>query len=324
MVGKGLAVLKFHAPVVAKSGFRSRFAGVALAFAMLAAGWGGTASAEPSQDLLTKLNELNKKVEQLTQTINAAQADFDNKMRVLAEADAKQVEDLAALETAKVRLADYQRGVDRIAAAVYMGGRADAPTAILTSSSPTRLIDKLSVQRVMAVQASGQMRDFRQAIADIQVVEAASAKSAAEARIAADSAATVRADLQKQQSELKAQLAAVADEAALTAQPSAVLAAMGIVAPMPTVGVNGLVPNARRLLQYIMTTYPGVRSIGGVRADPLPDHPSGHALDVMIGSDMGLGDAINADIQSQAARFGVSYTMWRVAAHFDHVHITVN
>ena len=125
MVGKGLAVLKFHAPVVAKSGFRSRFAGVALALATLATGWSGAASAEPSQDLLTKLNELNKKVEQLSQTINAAQADFDNKMRVLAEADAKQEQDLAALEGAKVRLADYQRGVDKIAAAVEALGRRD-------------------------------------------------------------------------------------------------------------------------------------------------------------------------------------------------------
>ena len=36
----------------------------------------------------------------------------------------------------------------------------------------------------------------------------------------------------------------------------------------------------------------------------------------MIGSDMGLGDAINADVKSQADRFGVKYTMWRVADHF--------
>ena len=43
----------------------------------------------------------------------------------------------------------------------------------------------------------------------------------------------------------------------------------------------------------------------------------------MIGSDMGLGDAINADIQSQAGRFGVEYTMWRVTSHFDHIHVTV-
>lgn len=92
----------------------------------------------------------------------------------------------------------------------------------------------------------------------------------------------------------------------------------------PLVGTNGLSPNAWNLLQYIQATYPGVQSIGGVRADSRPDHPSGHALDIMIGSNMGLGDAINADVQSQASRFGVKYTMWRVADHFNHVHVTVS
>jgi hypothetical protein len=92
---------------------------------------------------------------------------------------------------------------------------------------------------------------------------------------------------------------------------------------VPLVGVNGLSPNARALMQYITATYPGVQSIGGVRPDSRPDHPSGHALDIMIGSDMGLGDAINADVQSQTGRFGVQYTMWRVADHFNHVHVTV-
>jgi hypothetical protein len=91
----------------------------------------------------------------------------------------------------------------------------------------------------------------------------------------------------------------------------------------PQVGMNGLCPNARSLAAYITETYPGVQSIGGVRADSRPDHPSGHALDIMIGSDMGLGDAINADVQSQSERFGVQYTMWRVADHFNHVHVTV-
>jgi hypothetical protein len=93
---------------------------------------------------------------------------------------------------------------------------------------------------------------------------------------------------------------------------------------VPLVGTNGLSPNAWNLLQYITDTYPGVQSIGGVRADSRPDHPSGHALDIMIGSDMGLGDMINSDVQSQAGRFGVKYTMWRVPAHFNHVHVTVS
>ena len=32
---------------------------------------------------------------------------------------------------------------------------------------------------------------------------------------------------------------------------------------------------------------------------------------------------LRADIQSQAARFGVSYTLWQVPAHYDHIHVTV-
>lgn len=91
----------------------------------------------------------------------------------------------------------------------------------------------------------------------------------------------------------------------------------------PMVGGGGLVPNAKALANYISATYPAVQSIGGVRADRLPDHPSGHAIDVMIGSNMGLGDSINADVKAQSGRFGVKYTLWRVAQHYNHVHITV-
>ena len=115
-----------------------------------------------------------------------------------------------------------------------------------------------------------------------------------------------------------------AQQAGVVLPTAAVTAALGPIAPIPTVGMSGLVPNARVIVDYIMATYPGVKSIGGVRADRLPDHPSGHAVDIMIGSDMSLGDEIKADLESQAGRFGISYTMWRVAAHFDHVHVTVS
>lgn len=92
----------------------------------------------------------------------------------------------------------------------------------------------------------------------------------------------------------------------------------------PILGAAGLRSATAALAHYIQSTYPGVVSIGGVRPDPLPDHPSGRAIDIMIGSDMGLGDVIAADIQAQSARFGVSYMLWRVPAHFDHIHVTVN
>lgn len=108
-------------------------------------------------------------------------------------------------------------------------------------------------------------------------------------------------------------LAAITTAAALTAPPAAAV---------PIVGGSGLVPNAWALAEYVRAAYPGVQSIGGVRQDALPDHPSGHALDIMV-TDMGLGDTIAADIRGQSGRFGVKYLLWRVANHFNHVHVTV-
>jgi len=92
---------------------------------------------------------------------------------------------------------------------------------------------------------------------------------------------------------------------------------------VPLIGGAGLVPNAANLADYIRSAYPGVQSIGGVRADRLPDHPSGHAIDIMVGGNASLGNAIRADIQSQAGRFGIRYMLWQVASHYDHIHVTV-
>lgn len=109
---------------------------------------------------------------------------------------------------------------------------------------------------------------------------------------------------------------AIAAAALLIAQPPAASA-------VPLVGGSGLCPNAWALADYIRDTYPGVQSIGGVRQDRLPDHPSGHALDIMVGGNSGLGSAINADVKAQRERFGVKYTLWQVPQHYDHVHVTV-
>jgi hypothetical protein len=109
---------------------------------------------------------------------------------------------------------------------------------------------------------------------------------------------------------------------------AAVLATAVVLAPsaqaVPIVG-GGLTPNAWALANYIQANYPGVQSIGGVRQDPWPDHPSGRAIDVMVGGNTALGNQIAADIQSQSGRFGVSYILWQSdPAHWDHVHISVN
>lgn len=314
--------MKFHRLPVSKAAVYKPVVGVIAGLTALSVAWGGSAFADPAQDNVASFNELSRQAEQLLETVQAAQLDLDKKLQLQSEADKKHAEDLAALDAAEAQLAPRQAAVNKLAEAVYTGGRTEGFYAILTAASPQSFIDKLAIQRTMVTTTSEQLQSFRDAEQDALTIEAASAKSAADAKAAADAAAAVRADLQKQQSQLQTQVAVVkASYAVLT---PAMQAALGPGAAIPTVGMGGLVPNARVLAAYILATYPGVQSIGGVRADALPDHPSGRALDIMIGSDMGLGDAINADIQSQAGRFGVAYTMWRVANHFNHVHITVN
>ena len=288
----------------------------------LSVAWVGGAYADPAQDDVASFNELSRQAEQLLEAVQAAQLDLNMMQQLQREADKKHADDLAALNAAEAQLTPHQAAVDSIAAAAYMGGGGEDIRAFLTAASPQRFINKLAIQRVVDTTMSQQLHSFREAEREAQTIEAASAKSAAGVRAATDAAAAVRAELQRKQSELQTQVAVVKTSyASLT---PAMQEALGPGAAIPTVGMRGLVPNARALTAYIIATYPGVQSIGGVRADPLPDHPSGRAIDIMIGSNMALGDAINADILSQAGRFGVTYTMWRVSAHFDHIHVSVS
>lgn len=294
---------------------------------------GGASTAEPNQDSVAEFNELSKQVAELSETIMNAQPDLDAKMAVLGEADQRNSENLAHLQATEAQLATHQRAVDEYATAVYMGGRTDIMSAVLTARSPADLIDQLVTQRVLNTEMTEQMNGLRQANREAQDLAAASQRSAAEAKAAVDAAVAVRDDLQNKRAELRKQLAAVnatyaqlppAQQAELSLPPTAAIAAaLGPIAPVPTVGFGGLTANARAVADYVMATFPGIQSIGGVRADPLPDHPSGRAIDIMIGSNMALGDAINADLQGQMGRFNINYTMWRVAYHFDHVHVSV-
>ena len=89
----------------------------------------------------------------------------------------------------------------------------------------------------------------------------------------------------------------------------------------------------------ISAAFPEIHEIGGVRPDPLPWHPNGLAIDVIIpnpGTPAGisLGNEIVAFAFKNAARFGLQDAIWRGvyytpsgpkgygAGHFDHVHIT--
>jgi hypothetical protein len=89
----------------------------------------------------------------------------------------------------------------------------------------------------------------------------------------------------------------------------------------------------------ISADFPQIHVIGGVRPDPLPWHPLGLALDVMIpdpesAQGIALGNAIVAYVMQNANRFGIQDAIWRGVyytpngaqvsrlGHYDHVHVT--
>ncbi len=165
--------------------------------------------ADPADDAMAKLNELSRQAERTTEAMHSAQLDLQTKLAAQQQAEAKHIADQAALDKAKTELATFQAAVDKFAAAQYMGGRTSGMDAMLTADSPQRLIDQLSVQRVMASEMSAQMKSYRAVNAEAAKAQEASAKSADEAKTAAEQAAAVRADLQAKQSQLQVQIAIV-------------------------------------------------------------------------------------------------------------------
>src|SRR4029453_10479901 len=79
---------------------------------------------------------------------------------------------------------------------------------------------------------------------------------------------------------------------------------------------NGLQIHTIWVARAISVMFPEIKTIGGYRQDPLPWHPNGLAIDVMIPnyhSDEGiaLGNQIAGFALANAKRWGVIHVIWR-------------
>jgi cell wall-associated NlpC family hydrolase len=201
--------------------------------------------ADPANDAMAKLTELSRQAEQTTEAMHSAQLDLNNKLAAQRAADKKHTDDVAAADAAKSRLATFQAGIDKFAAAMYMGGRTDGMNAIFTAESPQQLIGKLAVQRVMGTAMRAQMADYRATREQAAQAEKASARSAADAKTATEQAAAVRASLQSKQSQLQLQIAIVKSQyLALSPNQRTELAAPGPVPPPTAVAAGAPAPDA--------------------------------------------------------------------------------
>jgi cell wall-associated NlpC family hydrolase len=193
----------------------------------------GTGHADPAADALAKLNELSRQAEQTTEEMHTAQVDLDKKLAAQKVAENKHDADVAAAGSAKTELDSYQVVVDKLAAAMYMGGRTDGLSAILTATSPQNLIDQMTAQASVANEMASQMASYRALSAKTAAAEATSSKSADDARTAAQQAAAVRSDVQAKQTKLQVQIAIVKSQyLALSPTQRATLAGTGV--PPPT------------------------------------------------------------------------------------------
>ena len=123
---------------------------------------------------------------------------------------------------------------------------------------------------------------------------------------------------------------------------------IGFALPAGITPESGLQVHTIWVARAISVMFPEIKTIGGYRQDPLPWHPNGLAIDVMIpnhNSDEGieLGNQIAGLALANARRWGVIHVIWRqgfypgigapswtadygneTANHFDHVHIATN
>ena len=146
--------------------------------------------------------------------------------------------------------------------------------------------------------------------------------------------------------------------AARAATPAEVEALTAMAPPAPSAGQQFQLPLPRGVAseerlqvktiwaaRVISVLFPQIKTIGGYREDPLPWHPNGLAIDVMIPNfhspeGIELGNQIAGYALANAKRWGINHVIWRqkiypgvgggnwmadlgseTADHYDHVHI---
>lgn len=119
--------------------------------------------------------------------------------------------------------------------------------------------------------------------------------------------------------------------------------------PSKSPAEHGVQPDTLRVIRCVAQQWPQIHTFGGLRPDPLPDHPSGRAVDIMIPdhqspAGVNLGAAIAAWLKNHAKQLGIQYVIWQQriwnierdaegwrtmadrgsdsANHLDHVHVT--
>ncbi|MFC9895484.1 NlpC/P60 family protein [Nocardia sp. NPDC127579] len=177
----------------------------------------GPATADPvampatATEAVQRMVDLSRESEQLNEKALNAQSDLDAKLAVQRDADAVLTDKRAVLEAARAEVRRYQPVIDRTAIAKYQGAKTNRMFAVLTSDSPQKLLDQMSVLDVMAAQTTDQLREFKKATDAAAGAESAARAASDAAHDAAARSDKVRADVHAKQAELGTAITAVVE-----------------------------------------------------------------------------------------------------------------
>lgn len=79
----------------------------------------------------------------------------------------------------------------------------------------------------------------------------------------------------------------------------------------PSPGEGGLKPIAMLAKRLIHRIWPSITTIGGYRQDAYPEHPSGRALDVMVGVGNPIGDEVTSWALANDAVLPLIHALWK-------------
>ncbi|MEE2059827.1 C40 family peptidase [Rhodococcus artemisiae] len=160
---------------------------------------------------LEHLADLSRRSEQANEALHQAGIDLDARIAEQHELDARAAADHDTLAAAQVEVARFKPTVDKLAQANYRGSRTNRLFAVMVSDSPQQLLDQMVMLDVLGAQTDREIEGFRRATDAAAAAASASRKSAEAARVAAEQAQALRDDLQRQETELESQIAAVLD-----------------------------------------------------------------------------------------------------------------
>ncbi|GAA1482859.1 peptidoglycan hydrolase RipC [Gordonia sinesedis] len=168
----------------------------------------GTAYAEPARSadqLLARYKQLSADAEKSAEAMHNAQIEYDKQRKIVADAKRAAGAAQVSLDATQKRVDEYQKKVDTLVRASYMGARVNRLYAVLVSDSPQSLLDQMAGLESISRRSATDLKALKQAKTRTAAAKQQAEQTAAQATEAVSAAERVRGELQTKQADLQLQ-----------------------------------------------------------------------------------------------------------------------